>query len=132
MYDRAISIIDNALYHLRQASSYLSSAGNWGVLDLLGGGLISTFAKHSKMDEARREIESAKAQITQLKYELQSEGSVPDLNIDVNSFLHFADYFFDGLVADWLVQSRIRDAQQQVSDATARLNGLKYALLSAK
>ena len=37
----AIHAADDALYHLESARKCLQSAGNWGVLDLLGGGFIS-------------------------------------------------------------------------------------------
>lgn len=30
-----------------------------------------------------------------------------NLNIDTHDFLTFADWFFDGFVADWLVQDKI-------------------------
>lgn len=32
----------------------------------------------------------------------------------VGSFLSFADFFFDGFVADYLVQSKISDVKEQV------------------
>ena len=58
--DEAVSACDNALNYLHNADNYLSSAGNWGIVDLLGGGFISTVVKHSKMDDARRELTNAK------------------------------------------------------------------------
>jgi hypothetical protein len=35
--------------------------------------------------------------------------------------LSFADFFFDGVVADWLVQDRINEARRQVDDAIWRV-----------
>ena len=43
---------DDALYHLESAKKYLSSAGNWGLLDIIGGGTITGLVKHSKMGNA--------------------------------------------------------------------------------
>ena len=40
-----------------------------------------------------------------------------DLRMEVGGFLSFADFFFDGLVADYLVQSKIASAREQVEDA---------------
>ena len=34
-----------------------------------------------------------------------------DLCVDIDGFLNFADFFFDGFVADIFVQSKIRDGQ---------------------
>jgi len=33
-----------------------------------------------------------------------------NLNVDISGFSVFADYFFDGLIADWVVQSKINQA----------------------
>ena len=35
-----------------------------------------------------------------------------------------ADYFFDGLVADWLMQDRINKARAQVDEAIRRVEGI--------
>lgn len=32
-----------------------------------------------------------------------------------------ADFFFDGIIADWMVQSRINDAREQIEDARVRV-----------
>ena len=47
-----------------------------------------------------------------------------DIKIEAGSFLLFADFFFDGLVADYLVQSRIGEARSQVSDTIERVETL--------
>ena len=48
----AISAADDALTYLRSARRYLDSAGNWGLLDMFGGGLISGLLMHNKMGDA--------------------------------------------------------------------------------
>lgn len=127
--NEAINACENALYYLNNAQQYLGSAGNWGIMDLLGGGFISTIVKHSKLDDAQREMENAKQAVQILKKELQDVGRIESININVGDFLTFADFFFDGFVADWLVQSKIRDAERQVSQAIQQINDIKYQLL---
>ena len=39
----------------------------------------------------------------------------------LGDFLSFADYFFDGIIADIMVQSRIKEAKKQVEDAIRRV-----------
>ena len=46
--NEAILAGERALDSLRAARDELNSAGNWGIVDLLGGGLISGLVKHSK------------------------------------------------------------------------------------
>ena len=45
-----------------------------------------------------------------------------EFHIQTGDFLSFADYFFDGFVADMLVQSKINDARRQVEDAIEKVN----------
>lgn len=91
--NEAISACDNALYYLNNAQHYLGSAGNWGIMDLLGGGFISTIVKHSKLDDAKAEMENAKYAVQTLKKELQDVGRIESININVGDFLTFADFF---------------------------------------
>lgn len=126
--NEAIMACDNALYHLNEANNYLNSAGNWGILDIFGGGLISTFAKHSKMNNAQNEIQNAKNAVQILKRELQDVGRFEEINIETGDFISFADFFFDRFVADWLVQSRIRKAQEQINSAIYQIQNIKNQL----
>lgn len=120
---------ERALSTLRYAQEKLNSAGNWGIFDMFGGGLFSTIMKRSKMDEAQNLMESAKMDLQRFQKELRDVHIPFDLKMEVSSFLSFADFFFDGFVADYLVQSKISDAKTQVADAIYKveqiLNELK-------
>ena len=118
----AIAAGDEAVYYLQKAKESLNSAGNWGIWDMFGGGFISTFMKHSKMEDANSLIQDARSALRQFQKELTDVDTVVDLRIETGDFLSFADYFFDGLIADWLVQSRISDAKRQVDNAIQRVN----------
>ena len=48
----AINAADDALDALRHADSCLASAGNWGILDMLGGDFFASLFKHSKLEQA--------------------------------------------------------------------------------
>ena len=119
--NEAIQAGTRALRSLQQARESLNSAGNWGIVDLLGGGLISTFAKHSKMNDAERQIEQARSDLRRFRKELTDVDAFADIHIETGDFLAFADYFFDGLIADWMMQSRINDAKQQVDNAIQKV-----------
>ena len=47
-----------------------------------------------------------------------------ELNVEIDGFLTFADFFFDGLLADLLVQSKISDAKQAVDNAIFRVDSI--------
>ena len=112
---------ERALTSLRNAQVKLNSAGNWGLFDMFGGGLFSTIMKRSKMDDAQQLMEAAKSDLKRFQRELKDVNIPLDLRMEVGSFLSFADFFFDGFVADYLVQSKISEAKEQVSDAIIRV-----------
>lgn len=125
----AIIAGERALSSLRSAHEKLNSAGNWGLFDMFGGGLFSTIMKRSKMSDAQNLMENAKSDLLRFQRELKDVNIPLDLRMEVGSFLSFADFFFDGFVADYLVQTKISDAKTQVSDAIYKveriLNELK-------
>ena len=113
---------ERALQSLYAAQDYLRSAGNWGIFDMLGGGFISTIAKRSKMRDANACMEQAQYDLQRFQQELRDVTAIPGLYLEMDDFLGFADYFFDGLLADLLVQSRIREAQEKVDTAIEQVH----------
>lgn len=124
----AINAADDALEALRRADQCLSSAGNWGILDMLGGDFIASLFKHSKINQAQRALEEAKAALRRFSRELSDVHHAADFNLDIGDFLSFADFFFDGLIADWMVQSKIRRGRQQLQQAIAYVEGIRSRL----
>jgi len=118
--DEAVTAGDAALDALNLVDSDLAAAGDWGTLDLVGGGLISGLAKHSKFDSAKAHAERAQRLLLAFSRELVDAGERLDLSIDVGGFTKFADFFFDGLIADWVVQSKIRQSQEACRNATSQ------------
>jgi len=114
---RAHSIIESVEKHL-------SDAEGWGTWDLLGGGLISDLAKHSHLDEAQKKIEELQIQLRRFKTELADVKISADVHISIDGFLRFADYFFDGLIADWTVMDKISKAQSQVEEVKRKVENM--------
>lgn len=112
---------NRALRSLKAAQENLSSAKNWGIWDMLGGGFISTMAKHSKMDRAKENLAKARSDLKSFSRELQDVNMACHLDIETGDFLSFADWFFDGFVVDWMVQDRINQASRQVEEAIYRV-----------
>jgi hypothetical protein len=127
--EKALSIIDRVL-------SNLDSAEGWGTWDLMGGGLISGMAKHSHLDEAQKLIEDLQVQLRRFKTELTDVTIDADIQVSIDGFLHFADYFFDGLFADWAVLDKINQSKAKVEDTKDQiervLNHLKNLASTSK
>ena len=86
--------------------------------------MISGLVKHSKMGTAQRYMEQAKSDLQSFSRELQDVNMTHNLNLNVGDFLTFADFFFDGLIADWLVQDRINETKNQVEDAIRQVEDI--------
>ncbi|MEW9096971.1 MAG: hypothetical protein AB2417_17995 [Clostridiaceae bacterium] len=99
---------------LERVLSSLESAKGWGQWDMLGGGVLSTMAKHSKMDEAKSHVHEVQRLLGIFKRELSDIRLSSNIDINIGSFEKFADYFFDGLIFDWVVQSKINDSLDNV------------------
>lgn len=120
----AIEAGNRALCSLREARKNRQSAKNWGIWDMLGGGFISTMAKHSKMDRAKQNMEQAKYDLKKFSKELDDVNMNYHLELQTGDFLSFADWFFDGFFVDWMVQDRINQASDQVSNAIYRVENI--------
>ena len=126
----AINAADDALEALRRADSCLSSAGNWGILDMLGGDFFASLFKHNKLGQAEQALEDARRALKRFSRELADVNRAADIHLDIGEFLSFADFFFDGLIADWMVQSKISKGRKQVQQAIAHVSSLREQLWS--
>ena len=130
--------LGEALYAGRQVlsaagrmESSLDSAASMGTWDMLGGGLFATAAKHQHLDEARYAADEVQGALRSFRTELADVSmKIESPTVEVGQFATFADYFFDGLFADWAVQNRIHDAQWSVSSVRSKveqvMNRLRY------
>jgi hypothetical protein len=107
---------------LDQVIESLGSAEGWGTWDMLGGGFISTAIKHSRIDEARNGVQYVQTKMNQFKRELADVQKTIDLSINIGELATFADYFFDDLIFDWIVQSKIVDSLDRSRQARELIN----------
>lgn len=115
--EEAILAGESVLPDLDQAISSLGSAEDWGLWDMFGGGLISGMVKHSHIDEAHDNVNRAQEKISHFKRELADVQRETDIQINIGGLATFADFFLDGLIADWIIQSKIEDSLAQVNHA---------------
>lgn len=105
---------EEVLAGLERVHSSLNSAEGWGAWDLLGGGFIAGLAKHSHIDDAKAEAENTQRYLRRFRTELADIQLDSDIDIQTDGFGKFADFFFDGLIADWFMQSKIQESQASV------------------
>lgn len=117
----ALDVGQTVLGSTNSILSSLDSAEGWGTWDLLGGGLISDLAKHSQLDEAQKQVEQLQAELRRFKTELTDVTICADIQVNIDGFLGFADYFFDGLFADYAVLDKINQSQNQVKNTKCQI-----------
>ncbi|MBR5755389.1 MAG: hypothetical protein IKX97_06200 [Erysipelotrichaceae bacterium] len=104
----AIDAATEALDRLHEARDTLSSARNWGLFDMVGGGLLATVVKRKKMLAAQKQMDAARQALENFKDELDD---VFDLDLKMDDFVSFADLFLDNFFfGDIVVQGRISEA----------------------
>lgn len=107
-----------------QILSQLDSAESWGTWDLLGGGLVTDLVKHSRLDEAQTSVEILQTRLRRFKTELADVTIDANIQVSIDGFLRVADYFFDGIFADWAVLDRIHQSQEQVQYTRNQISGV--------
>lgn len=113
-----------AMDKLSSVISSLNSADDWGTWDMLGGGFIATAAKHSHIDEAKEYAHITKNALRRFQNELSDVNISINIDINIGSLETFADYFFDGLISDWIVQSRVNESLENVQSVNSNVNNI--------
>lgn len=125
MYDRAVEIDEaiaaghRALDALAEAADSLDSAKRWGIVDILGGGFVTSMVKHSRLGDANHELAHAREEIRAFTREISDVRDLHLLNAEVGGLNAFFDIAMDNTLVDLLVQKDISDAEDRVEEATA-------------
>ena len=131
--NEAIHAGEMAIKGLKLALGSLRKAQNWGTFDMVGGGLLATAAKHSNMDDAKALIHDVQYWLQKFNRELNdvqvSQVSTMDLQLD--GLTTFADYFFDNLIMDWVVQSKINRSYDGCVDVLNQVSRIVNQLKDA-
>ncbi|MDF2589471.1 MAG: hypothetical protein K0S41_3312 [Anaerocolumna sp.] len=119
----AIQAGNRVISQLNQVEKSLNSAHGWGTWDMWGGGgLVTDMIKHSHIDDARADASAVQSLLNQFRTELADVHITSQIHIDIEGFSKFADFFFDGLISDWVVQSKINDSLSSVSQVRNQVN----------
>ena len=134
--EEALTAGHSVLSGLDQVIDNLQQARNWGTWDMLGGGLISSLVKHDRIDDARDSVEHVQVELLRFKRELADVHQSSEIRVDITSLERFADLFLDGLIIDWVVQSKINQSLEEavkmrfhIVDIVDTLNNRKLSAL---
>ena len=130
--NQALNLTNQLIAELEQAERQLSSARNWGFLDVLGGGLIVDLIKHSKLNNAKITMDRVQYLLQELKRVLGGISMPGDYSMNVGGFATFADFFFDSGIVDVYMTAKIMSSLNEVRNLKNRCYELRSRLLSAR
>jgi DNA repair exonuclease SbcCD ATPase subunit len=116
-YQEAIHAGKSSVNALDQAVQSLEKVEGWATWDMVGGGMISTAIKHSHVDDSKQHVHYAQNRLRHFQDELADIERHFQIKFDMGNLLTFADYFFDGLIVDWVVRGKIKDSLEQTKQA---------------
>ena len=130
--NQAINLTNQLISTLDDAERQLSSARNWGFIDVLGGGLITDLIKHTKLSNAQSSMDRVNYLLQELKRVLGGISMPGDYSMNVNGFLTFADFFFDSGIVDVYVTAKIMNSLSEVRRLRDRCYELRSRLSSIR
>ena len=130
--NQALNLTNQLIGELDQAERQLSSARNWGFLDVLGGGLITDLIKHTKLNNAKVAMDRVNYLLQELKRVLGGISMADDYSMNVNGFLTFADFFFDSGIVDVYMTAKIMSSLNEVRNLKNRCYELRSRLTNIK
>lgn len=130
--NQAINLTDQLISELDQAERQLSSARNWGFLDVLGGGFIVDLIKHSKLNNAKISMDRVNYLLQELKRVLGGISMTGDYSMNVGGIATFADFFFDSGIVDVYMTAKIMSSLNEVRNLKNRCYELRSRLASVR
>ena len=110
----------------------LGSARSLATFDLFSRSILADLAKHSHLDKCQSLIYELQMLLNRYRTELADIQIQAELRVQIDGFLRFADFFFDGLFADITVLDKIEQSQKQVGDIRCSIENMQIRLNSIK
>ena len=104
-----IARIDNAI-------SSLDSASSWGLFDIFGGNLFSSYIKRERIKDANYDIEEISDSLRKLNKELEDVNLYLPAEISDTVSDNVFDIWFDNIFTDIRVQGEIKDKLNELRD----------------
>ncbi|WP_447410049.1 hypothetical protein [Clostridium perfringens] len=113
----ALREANNCLMISEETLKSLRSAKNWGIYDIVGGGMISSAIKHNRIDDAKTYMERLSYSVDRLNKELGDvDTSIFNEGLNISGFSYTFDIFFDNIFSDFSVQGEINDSLYKIED----------------
>lgn len=126
--DEAVTAGEEANDIADEVIKKLADAKSWGAFDIFGGGLLADSIKHDILNEAQEMTEQLQLQLRSFRTELADVTIKADIQVNIEGFMRFADYFFDGLFMDLTVLDKIESSLGQVKQTKQQIESVLQKL----
>lgn len=119
---RAFDVVESILNELNEAHSL----AEW---DTFTDSFFVDMQKHEHLHTAQDLIQDLRNELRRFKTELADVSIEGDIQIEMDDFSEFADWFFDNIFTDWDIKDKIENSLSQADDTrgqiTSTINLLK-------
>ena len=119
---KAFDLIEDIAKELEEAHSYAD-------LDMFMDSFLIDMQKREHIHVAQDLIKNLRQELRRFKTELADVNIDGDIQIEMDAFSEFADWFFDNIFTDWDIKTKIENSQAQAkttrSQITQTINLLK-------
>lgn len=122
---------NQAMTALDAALDSLDTAEGMSMWDtFFGGGWIVSAMKHSDIDNSNNHVHRAQQALRHFKTELMDVQNVAaeSFTVNNNDIFAFTDVFFDNLISDWVIHSRITDGKSKLNAVLQDVRGVQDQL----
>lgn len=98
-------------FQVEKALDALDSAESWGVVDMMGGGMMTTMMKRDRMNQAKNAMTEIEYLLRKFRAELSDIAGADTVGADkFGTEWSMMDYLFDGFIIDYMVQQEITES----------------------
>lgn len=128
-----LDLLNNIISLSSSALDSITSAKNWGIYDILGGGILSSLFKHDKINNTKSIIDNLNIKLESLKEKLHGVNLVYESkNLDLCTSNHTFDVLFDNIFTDLYVQDKINNTYLDIKVLIDNLNVLRSEINAKK
>ena len=113
---RAFDKVENIINELQEAY-------NWAEADIFMDGIWVDMQKHEHIHNAQDIILELREELRRFKTELADVNIEGDIQIEMDEFSEFADWFFDNIFTDWETKDKIVNSLSQADDTKNQVVG---------
>lgn len=115
---------ENLLRKINEAEVLLRKAKVWGIWDILGGGLLVSFIKRSRINQANQTLREVSDAMKIFLKELNDVDDDFDLDLNASSMEYLFDTWFDNIFTDMFVQSKLNNQLRDLNSLREKVQAI--------